>query len=206
MVLPWVVFGFGHSAIALTLTFGEPFVEHGTIIDDQYNNQGVIIRAVNVGGGSDLAVAYDTTPRAGNSISNRDSDLTGDWGYGNTLVLQENFQCSSLMCYLTDDEGSRPSGNIFLEFDTVINGFSFDFIDFEQPEITGATVRYLDGELNEIGLISFSDLSDAVFGNNPFNSSGYIQLNGLGVRTLDFNLGGSGALDNISVSTVPLPA
>lgn len=206
MVLPWIVFGSSHSAIALTLTFDEPFVEHGTIIDDQYSSQGVIIRAANTGGGPDLAVAYDTTPRAENNVSNRDSDLTGDWGYGNALILQENGQCSSLTCYLPDDEGSRPSGSIFLEFDTVINGFSFDFIDFEQPEVTGAEVRYLDENSNEVGSISFSDLSGAIFGDNSFNSSGYIQLNGLGVRTLDFNLGGSGALDNISVSTVPLPA
>ena len=206
VVVPWIVFSFSCSAMALTLTFDEPFVGHGTIIDDQYSDQGVTIRAVNVGGGPDLAVAYDTTPRAANSVSNRDPDLTGDWGYGNALVVQENARCSSLTCYLADDEGSRPSGSIFLEFDTVINGFSFDFIDFEQPEITGAAVRYLDENANEVGSISFADLSGAIFGDNSFNSSEYIQLNGLGVRTLEFDLGGSGALDNISVSTVPLPA
>lgn len=205
-VAPCVMLGFSCSTMALTLTFDEPFVEHGTIISDQYSDHGVIVHAVNVGGGPDLAVAYNTTPRAADSISNRDPDLTGDWGGGNALVLQEDARCSSLTCYLADDEGSRPSGSIFLEFDMVINGFSFDFIDFEQPEITGAEVRYLDENSNEVGSVSFSDLSGAIFGDNSFNSSGYIQLSGLSVRALEFNLGGSGALDNISVSTVPLPA
>lgn len=204
--LPIAIVGFSHTASALTLTFDEDFVSHGTIINSQYQDLGVDIRALNLSNGPNLAVAYDTTSRAANNISNRDPDLTGNWGNGNALIIQENSDCNSLTCYRPDDEGSRPAGSIFFDFDTVISGFSFDFIDIEQPELNGAEVRYLDSNASVIGSISFADLAGAVFGNNSYNSSEYIRLNGLGVTSLEFDLGGSGALDNISVSTVPIPA
>lgn len=204
--LPVALLSFSHSVFALTLTFDEDSIGHGTIINNQYSEQGVNIRASNLSRGPDLAVAYDTSPRRAHRRSNRDPDLTGNWGHGNALIIQENRRCNSLTCFRPDDEGSRPAGSLFFDFDTVISQFSFDFIDIERPELTGAEVRYRDSHENLVGSISFADLSGAVFGNNSYNSSGNILLSGLDVRSLEFYVGGSGALDNIHVSTVPLPA
>lgn len=206
VALPVSALTIGSGANALTLTFDEDFIDHGTIINEQYADLGVSISAVNNSRGPDLAVAYDTTARPANRFTNRDADLTGDFGTGNALIIQENRFCSYTKCYLADDEGSRPSGSLFFSFDYVINSFSFDFIDIEEPEVTGAEIRYFDDSSNVVGSISFDSLDEVVFGDNTFNSTDDISLAGLGVTTLEFVLGGSGALDNISVSTVPLPA
>lgn len=206
VALPIAALGFVSGANALTLTFDEDFIGHGSIINDQYADLGVTISAENYSKGPDLAVAYDTTARKSNRITNRDSDLTGDWGNGNALIIQENDVCNEKYCLMPDDEGSRPSGSLYFDFDYVINSFSFDFIDIETPEKTGAAVNYLDDTNTIVGSISFDSLNGVVFGDNTYNSTEEISLAGLGVTTLQFVLGGSGALDNISVSTVPLPA
>lgn len=207
ITLPLAFVAVSGSASALTLTFDEDFIQHGTIIDDEYSSLGVNIYSNNTGGGPDLAVAYDTTERGGyNRFTNRDTDLTGNFGAGNALIIQENSHCDALICSKPDDEGSRPAGSLFVAFDYIIGSFSFDLIDIERPETRGAEVRYINGDGNRVGSIPYADLDGAVFGDNSFNSSGTISLAGLGVTTLEFFMGGSGAIDNISVSTVPLPA
>jgi len=102
-------------ASAMTLTFDETSIEHGTIIDDEYGAYGVSIRALNNSTGPDLAVAYDTSSRAAHNTSNRDPDLTSSWSggniidpsynAGNALIVQENNWCFSNICAAPDDEG-----------------------------------------------------------------------------------------------------
>ncbi len=208
------------AASALTLTFDEPSIHHGTIINDQYADQGVKIRASNISNGPDLAVAYDTAERPSHWANNRDPDLTRPWeggnisdlnrDAGNVLIVQENFWCDIDECLYPDDEGSRSTASLFLDFDSIITSFSFDLIDVEQPEILGGKVVYRDSNQNILGETMFASLTEAVWGDNSYNEIGIISLAALGaVQTLEFGFGGSGAIDNVSfssVNAVPLPS
>jgi len=82
-------------------------------------------------------------------------------------------------------------------------------IDIEDPELTGAKIVYRDSSQNVLGETLYSSLNEAIWGDNTYNEIGLISLLAFGtVQTLEFVMGGSGAVDNISftsVSTVPVP-
>ena len=193
------------SANALTLTFDEPGIKHGTIINDQYSDLGVSIYADNLyqRPWNDRAVAFDTTRKR-----SRDPDLQlnpVDFpDVGNVLIIQENNWCNREKCFRPDDEGRRPAGSLFFEFDKAIDSLSFSYLDIETPETS--TVKLYDGTNTLVKSVDFGDLSGATFGDNNYATVGAIALAGLGIQKVEFALGGSGALDDITVSQVPVPA
>lgn len=199
-----------HQAGALTLDFEGDFIQHGTVVDTQYSGMGVSISASKYGSKDALAVAYDTEPRPV-SWNNMDKDLNGEWGIGNALIVQENNWCSSDYCYVPDDEGARPAGSLYFDMHSPVNSLSFDLIDVEDNEVEDGKVVYRDSSGEVLGMTRFASL-DAVWGNNSYNQSDLLDLSEFGeVSDIEFQLGGSGAIDNVNlseapVSTVPVPA
>ena len=102
-------------------------IVHGQVIDNEY--AGIDIWAENEGGGPDLAVAYDSDNRR--NYNGRDKDLEGaPWAggnasdttdSGNSLIIQENSRgCGDGVCNRPDDEGSRPAGSLYIDFNQAI--------------------------------------------------------------------------------------
>ena len=87
----------------------------GTIMDTEYVMLGVVaISAVNLRGGPDLAVVFDSTnPTGGDTdLGGPFSNLTlGSSSPGNLLIIQENDNCDEFTCQVPDDEGSRRAGH-----------------------------------------------------------------------------------------------
>ena len=72
------LFLFSCSASALTIDFENTGLSHGTIINNQFSSSGVTVGAINLGGGPDLAVIFDSTLNG-----TRDPDLESPWSGGN---------------------------------------------------------------------------------------------------------------------------
>lgn len=185
---------------------------YGTIVDSEYASL-VDISVVNRGGGPDLGVVFDTTAM---EPSGNDFDLVGPFdthnpllsnGFvaGNVLIIQEHsYSCDADTCANPDDEGSRPAGIFYFDFNTVITLESIDFFDVETAE-NGTTdnnaIRLFDVDNNEIMPGSF--FTPDTGGDNMWDQ---LVFNVEGVKRIELNLGGSGAIDNISFTVVPVPA
>lgn len=215
-----------------TITFDENGLEHGTVVNTQYEaDYGISVSAVNLDNGVNLAVAYDTLPNnpanSGLNTGQYDPDLEGpQWGNnnlsrygidagsyntGNVLIIQENSTgCDDGTCNLPDDEGSRPSGTITFNFTNPLSNLGFDLIDFEDVEQRNSSVTFFNDAMEEITVMfsSFQASQDAVFGNNSLNRIWLDSLGIANVTTAQFYFGGSGAVDNItftSSTSVPAP-
>ncbi|NND59610.1 MAG: PEP-CTERM sorting domain-containing protein [Gammaproteobacteria bacterium] len=188
------------AASALVLDF-EGFAA-GTIIDDEYfTTFGVTISAINSGSSPDIAVVFDS-----NNPTGGDSDLGapfapaagnpfGSISPGNLLILQEN-NCPASGC-VPDDQGARPAGTISFVFENAVMIESLDFFDIEGPEI-GDVVLY-DALGNTMATFAIPDT-----GGDNFWAR--LIMNVDGVSAIDVNMGGSGAIDNLQFSPVPVPA
>ena len=223
-LLPLLEAGAAHST---TLTFDT--IDHGEIVTDQFADPfGVSIRAVNVGRGPDLAIGFDSL-----KTGTRDSDLEGPtWAGGNLapdtvlrtlLIIAENgIKDDDGLIDNPDDEGSRPAGSILFEFEVPILSFGFDLIDVEGPEEFGedsgfVAVFYGEGDV-ELGRVGFGEFVDAgspffvagaAFGNNTANRIPQITAEALALeqfKTVEINMGGSGAVDNITFEPIPEPS
>ena len=140
---------------------------HGQIVDEPIN--GVHIWADNIGGGPDLAVIFDSRKRGtadrdleGPRIDGR-GRIRGSWSkgnlgrrsiLGNLLIIQEHGKDNGrgMISTRPDDEGSRPAGSLFFQFDKPVNSFGFDLIDVEGPE------EYGNGRFRTAGLPSCVNL------------------------------------------------
>ncbi len=210
----FIVMGFLAAMVyappAYSDSFGFEGVTHGTILNTQFS--GVTISAVNLGGGPDLAVAFDTT-----QISTSDPDLEDPWAagnlasttaLGNILIIQENSTgIGDGVADDPDDEGSRPSGQLILAFHSSYSSFGFDLVDVEDTVATPVGERgflefYSGAAL--VKTVQFMDFSagglldnGAIYGNRSAN-----RITAFSVGTFDrvvVNLGGSGGIDNIQV-------
>lgn len=196
-----------HSASAELLDF-ESFAA-GTIMDNDYGSLGVTIAVVNVGGGPDLGVVFDT-----NNPTGGDSDLAGpfapgpnntlgDISPGHVLIIQENDNCDALSCSTPDDEGSRAAGSIHIEFGGLVNLNSIDFFDIEIEESgPGDDNRIILFDANGLAM-NLDFFTPDTGGNNRWDQ---VLFSVSGVSALQINMGGSGAIDNISYTVVPVPA
>lgn len=199
--------------------FGEEIV-HGQVVDNEYANLGVEIYGVNQGGGPDRSVAYSSTGMG------RDSDLEANFSGGNAanttgaeagnlLIIQENNTgCGDGICDQPDDEGSRPAGELYIDFNRAIESTSFDLIDVEQVETTGASLSLLDEdrmviEGSELTFESLGQQNGATFGDNFYNTISTIFFDALNLTKevfgLKFDLGGSGAINNVSATYTAVP-
>ena len=203
--------------------------EHGTVINDQYASEGLLISADNLlAFKEDYAVAYDSTNRKRNKITNADKDLNGpSWGAGNMgdsnmelgglLIIQENdIGCDTGVCSVPDDEGFRPAGSLFFGFDEAISSFGFDVIDVEK---VGEAPKYhvsfysdfdvVGGQItvdnsDKVGQVNFEDLvghNGVEFGNNSFNRLEPFWFDDPKlVKAVQIRMGGSGGVDNLVFS------
>lgn len=216
---------FSVSTHAFLVDFNDSGIVHGTVINSQFG--GLTISANNPNhSGPDYAVAYDTTPRWYN---NRDRDLTGpSWGnsnlgdvsnlnLGNLLIIQENTSsqsegCSTGVCSFPDDEGSRPAGSLYFDFDTAITSFGFDLIDVEGPEFgtdSGYAAVFRDANGMELSRVGFGELiarDGAAFGDNSVNRVSEFGFSETDMVTrVEINFGGSAGIDNIIYNTTQTP-
>ncbi|MEM9058300.1 MAG: thrombospondin type 3 repeat:Cna B-type [Pseudomonadota bacterium] len=196
-----------HSASAAVLDF-EGFAA-GTIIDDEYSSMGITISVQNIGGGPDLGVVFDTgNPTGGDDdlgapfAPGPDNEL-GMLDPGNVLIIQERDNCDGLTCTVPDDEGTRAAGHIRIDFGGLVELSSIDFFDIEMAE-TGP------GEENRITLFDANGMAMSLDFFTPDtggdNRWDQVEFNVSGVSAVQINLGGSGAIDNIVFTPVPVPA
>jgi hypothetical protein len=219
---------FGPSpAHATTIDFES--LQHGEIVDTQFvSTFGVTISAINEGGGPDLAAAFDSL-----LTGTADPDLEGPpWSGGNLapstelgrlLIIAENDRDRNHDGVLDspDDEGSRPAGSLFFEFEVPITSFGFDLIDVEGPEeygdMSGFMAVFYDGDDNPLAQVGFGEFVDSsspffapdvTFGNKTANRIAPITAEMLDLEEfhkVELNLGGSSAVDNITFEPVPEP-
>ncbi len=196
---------------------------HGEVVNTQFAPD-VTISAVNVGGGPDLAVAFDTTVTS----SSGDVDLQGPGGAGNlpwffgniaananlgvALIIQENDDpppdCTGGICSDPDDEGSRPAGEFIFEFNQAINTFGIDIIDVEGPGVEDGQLTFFSGATN-LGSIDFASFTGATFGNHSANSFRNITTADFGGNTWDkviVHMGGSGGITELRFVPEPTTA
>jgi hypothetical protein len=204
------------AAGAALITFDEGDPPNGTVVSDQYQAEfGLTISAHNTGGGPNLAVLFDSSLRG-----TRDPDLefakTGNLAFFNILIIQENdIGCGDGVCDEPDDEGSRPAGSITFSFEpsAPVLSFGFDLLDIEDedPETMGMVLFYSGGSggtlVESTSFADFAARDGALFGDNSANRvSPFVFSEADAVDTVVFEMGGSGALDNVGFELVPEPA
>lgn len=189
------------SAQAVVINF-EGFAA-GTEITNQI--PGVTISATNAAAsGNNLAVVFDTENPTGNDpdlgapFNSNNPALADNFRPGKVLVIQENNVPSSN----PNDEGSRPAGFFTLDFESLITLTSIDFFDVEpRPGEAGSPIQLFDNSGNEILAGAF--ITPDTGGDNMWDR---VVFNVTGVKRIQINMGGSGAIDNIDYTVVPIPA
>lgn len=205
-------------ASALTIDFEE--FSHGQIVTA---SNGVTISTVNLGGGPDLGVAFDTnrTGTADDDLQYNSPDISGGengWrsgnlapntDMGNIMIIQEHANsCNAFGCSNPDDEGSRPAGSITFDYSALgtYDRFAMDLVDVEESRSAepGSIDFYLRGVRVEEVMFSDFGAPAVSYGNNSANR--LFVLDGLSFDTVIVNLGGSGGIDNITATNaVPEP-
>ncbi|MFK8015765.1 MAG: PEP-CTERM sorting domain-containing protein [Gammaproteobacteria bacterium] len=195
------------SSAAYVIDFED--LSAGTIVDNEYSAQGVVISALNFDNNLDLAVIFDTeNPTGGDHdlggpfTAGPDNDL-GSIAPGNVLILQENDNCDALSCTTPDDEGSRPGGQFIIEFDQAVSLNSIDFFDVEVLETDPAESNRISLFDANGDLIALDFFTPNTGGDNQW-ARAFFGVDG--VSRIEINMGGSGAIDNIDVTVVPVPA
>lgn len=176
----------------------------------------------------DYAVIFDSreTPTRDSDLEDPFSlgNLAGRIDVGNLVIIQETGVPTST----PDDEGSRPAGNLFFDFDRAVTSFGFDLIDVEEvgefDEGTGFVATFVSGdEAFQVGFREFAESSIAnsqteaatffdpsvVFGNNSANRISPITAAQFGLTSFDsvtVNFGGSAGIANINFTPVPSPS
>jgi len=219
-----VALSIGESATAVS--YGFEHLAHGEIANGSFD--GVTISANNPWRWVDYAVGFDS--RAHETLgSTADPDLqagsgSNPWSGGNIaayelgtmLILQENGKgCWSGVCSRPDDEGRRPAGQIAFDFAVPVVDFGFDAVDIESIMAENASIDFIGGGITRsIDLMSFFDSTHALYdaslmlGDNTANRFTPITVEFLDmsvIERVEFNLGGSGALDNLEYTSVPEP-
>lgn len=181
----------------------------GTIVDNEFAPQ-VSVRVENLGGGPDVAVVFDTLNPTGRDFdlggpfNSNNPDLPDNYIANNVLIIHERFDCDGIRCAEPDDEGSRPAGRFFFEFSTPIRLESIDFFDVETAENGRRpenAIRLFDAGDNEIMPATF--FTPDTGGDNLWDR---LAFNVDGITRIELNMGGSGAIDNISYSIIPVPS
>lgn len=195
------VMAYATSATATTLDF-EGFLA-GQIINDEYFSLfGVTVSAIGVGSSPDAAVVFDSNnPTGGDNdlgapFSPGAGNTLGEITPGNLLILHETNNCVGDFCPNPDDQGARLAGT-----------FRFDFMN---PVLVGS-LDFFDIEGAEIGDVVLYDAANAVLATFAIPSTGgdnlwqRLFMNVSGVSAMEINMGGSGAIDNLEFTVVPVP-
>ena len=192
--------------------------DHGEIIDTQYfASLGVTISTINIGGGPDLGIIFDS-----NETSTLDPDLefmnfdpTG-WSGGNIqtvdlgnmlIIEQDGTGFEDGIVDDPNDEGSRPAGSFTFDFSEDI--FAFDIVDVESLFLEDGTVDFFSGGglVTPSAIVPFSAFG-VTFGDNVANRVPWMTTSTLTIdpfRRVVINMGGSGAVDNIRYTRAAEP-
>lgn len=217
---------FALSANAGTVTLDFDAVGDGAIVSDGTSSlglyDGISISALNVGGGPNLAVAYDSggaigsdsdleENRFGSRFTNAATGTGGFTGFGNLLVVQENNNgCSGGICSDPDDEAG--GGFLRFAFDKVHLLESFDYFDVDgspDQQAESISVKLFTTDVfdwsdsaNGTEVVALDDLL-ATGGDNTFRTHFFDtpQI----VFGIEFAFSSSGAIDNLVLNT-PNPA
>ena len=192
-------------ANAVILGFNE--FAAGLIIDDEYA-PAVDIIARNFGGGPNAAVIFDTdNPTGGDNdlaapFSSATPGLSDSYTPGNVLIIQERDNCdfTAGSCTVPDDEGSRPAGEFEFVFNTAVILESLDFFDIEPIESSKA-IRLFD--VNDDPIFAGSFVVPDTGGDRKWDRLDF--SNATGVKRMVIGMGGSGAIDNLSYTVIPVP-
>ncbi len=183
-------------------------LETGIIVDDEFLQDGVFVRARNLSQGGDLAVVFDTTAPTGG-----DTDLQSPFaeGYqhraglgfrfpGKVLILHENNDCDVLeiQCQNPDDEFSEPAGWIEFAFVQPAHVWSVDVFDVTSDAPVAMPIELYDAGGNRLD----SGLTLARTGGYRWNRQ---VIDVQDVVRMRVNLDGDGALDNLRYSLVGAP-
>jgi hypothetical protein len=167
-----VVDGGAAAGQKVTVDFND--ANSGDVVDGQF--EGVTISAQRDGDrdtSENDAMIFDS-----NNPTGGDHDLEYD-GQGNILIISEDNDSSD-----ADDEAH--GGTISFEFDAVSEVQSLNLLDIEEA---GGTIDLFDADgtlINSVGIPAAGD-----------NSNQVIEINTLGVSSMDVNLVGSGAVDDL---------
>jgi len=191
---------------ALTMDFDHDamgnVIQAGQFIDEEYASWGVHIQTHNSSRQHDAAIAFDTLNYTGG-----DRDLrtdSGRYGVGNdqergmVMIIAEDVVDQNNDGYVDDpdDEGRRPAGYFDFMFDMLIDGGGVVMLDIENQGEPGSVDFYLGGSL--LGeSINFQALGD--------NSIERLNWSGFEYDMMRVNLGGSGAVAEVSANPVPEP-
>ena len=190
------------SAQAIVVDFEG--LDAGTIIDGAQD--GVTITTDGFSGSSpDVAVVFDTAnPTGGDEdlggpFSTSNPDLSSEYDPGNVLIIQENGPCE-VICETPDDD--RNGGTIKFVFDQPITLNSIDVFDIEADENSGEVELYvftLDADGDLLGAFTIP----VTGGDNTWDRVTFDNADNVG--TVGIFLAGSGAIDNIDFTVVPVP-
>jgi hypothetical protein len=204
----------GSAANAVVLNF-EGF-SAGQIIDDEYSvapTPGVTISAVNLSSGPNAAIIFDTnSPTGGDSdlgapFNSDNSLLSDNFLPGNVLIIQETNDCNFItgFCDVPDDEGSQRAGEFEFIFNNAVTLETLDFFDIESGENSGhadSEIHLYDASNSEIFIGSF--FVPNTNGDNKWNQLDFGSV--VGVKRMVIEMKGSGAIDNLVFTAVPIPA
>ena len=146
----------------------------GDVVSDQF--EGVTISAQRAGDRDDSendAMIFDS-----NSPTGRDYDL-GFEGQGNIVIISEDNDSS-------DADDNAHGGTITFDFDAISEVQSLNLLDIEEA---GGTIDLFDEAGELINTVDIPAAGD--------NSNQLIEINTVGVASLDVNLVGSGAVDEL---------
>lgn len=208
-----LLFGAG-SATAVTIDFDS--APEGTIVEQA---DGVDVSAVSLAFGPDAAVLFDSEGGAPIGLDLQGPPWAGgnlaDASLGNILLIPErlNGDPASGMVDRVDlpfDE-SRTAGFLVFGFDVPVLDFGLDLIDVEPDAGEALVISFFSGG-DVVGVLRASDLmardGSIQFGDGTANRVLPVSASDFGVASIDqvqVNLGGLGAVDNLSFTPVPEP-
>ena len=192
------------SASQAVLLDFEDFVA-GTVMNTQY--AGVTISADGASSGSpDLAVVFDTSNPTGGDTDLAAPFLTSNTGLvqeydpGKILIIQENGSCGTT-CATPDDDAN--GGRIWFDFSAPVTINSLDVFDIEANESGGAVEIYLFA-MDAVGSLLGTWTIPVTGGDNTYDRISFAG-EASNVGRLGVFLTGSGAIDNLDFTVVPVP-
>ena len=151
----------------------------GTVIDDEYANDGVNISA---SGGSGKAMIFDS-----NNPTGGDTDL-GSKTLDGLLIISEDGDSQ-------DPDDNAGGGSIFFDFDDLVRVKAITFKDIEEKGGDGTRLIYYDKNDNVIENHYVAPTGDG--------GERTVILNVKGVSRLEVKFEGSGAIDNLIYECPP---
>ncbi|MEM7753318.1 MAG: VPLPA-CTERM sorting domain-containing protein [Pseudomonadota bacterium] len=178
------------STIDFSSNFGAPLA-NGAFLDGAFDFGNGLTGTISTSGGSGLAQVFDSSqdrnPR--NLTEDRDLLQPRPWGGG-----ERNTELGNVLIVNEDEDridDNARGGIITFMFDSVVSFTGVTLIDIERGQRLTIT-----GDGFDSGGLRNNDNRFSVFSpDEPVLT-----------RSLSFSFGGSGAIDNLEVAAVPLPA